>query len=622
MWRQLVKLLVVLLWSMCMVHRGDAQILDAVKYFLKRGEQNILLEKSDDFRTTTSNEFDFIIVGAGTAGCTLAHRLSENPKWRVLLLEAGRQENLLMDIPLLVNFLQLNREVNWGYQPQSSNTSCLAMENNRCNWPRGRVMGGSSVLNYMIFTRGNRRDYDKWAAMGNTGWSYDDVLPYFKKLENSLVPNEETELRGHDGHIAVSEVAWKSPSAEAFVQAALELGLPYVDYNGRRQIGASFLQTSTKDGARVSSNVGYLYPIKDRKNLIIRKMSHVTKVLIDPETKTATGVVYTQKKKQYTVKARKEVIVSAGGINSPQLLMLSGIGPAEHLKKFNIKTLSDLPVGYNLMDHAAPGGLVIKVNVSTLNIKSLNAQGFIDYQSGHGPLTSPGGCESLVFWDLENQSDLDAWPDIELLQIGGAIHAFDVFRKNFGIRDDIWKPLFAPLEKKTVEAFTVFPMVLRPKSRGRILLQSKNPYVYPKIYSNYFTDPEGYDLQVSVNGLKKVVEMLETDALQKIGATLHREPIPTCAHLGFGTDEYWACQARHFTFTIYHYSGTCKMGPAGDETAVVDPRLRVHGVKRLRVVDASIFPEIMAGHPNGPVYMIAEKAADMIKEDWAHHQTA
>lgn len=231
---------------------------------------------------------------------------------------------------------------------------------------------------------------------------------------------------------------------------------------------------------------------------------------------------------------------------------------------------------------------------------------------------SIGGCESLVFWDLENQKDLDAWPDIELLQIGGSIHAFDVFRQNFGLRDDLFQYMFGDLQKKQVEAFTVFPMVLQPRSRGRVLLKSKDPKVYPKIYSNYFTDPEGYDLRVSVNGIKKVIEMLDTDAMRKIDAKLYKRAIPACAHLGFGTDAYWACHTQHFTFTIYHYSGTCKMGPVGDETAVVDPRLRVHGVKRLRVVDASIFPVIMAGHPNGPVYMIAEKAADMIKEDWSY----
>lgn len=617
MWKNIRLHVILLVGLSYLLIESDAQIVTSLKEFLERGERNILLEKVDDTRGFTQNEFDFIIVGAGTAGCTLANRLSENPKWKVLLLEAGRHENLVMDIPLLVNFLQLNRDINWGYQTHSSNGSCLAMKNNRCNWPRGRVMGGSSVLNYMIYTRGNRRDYDNWAAMGNTGWSYDEVLPYFKKLETSRIPHEESELRGHDGPITVSEVEWKSESAKQFVKAAQELGLPYVDYNGKSQIGVSFMQTSTRDGARNSANVGYLYPIKNRKNLIVRKMSLVTKIIIDPVTKTATGVKYAQNGKYYTVKARKEVIVSAGGINSPQLLMLSGIGPVEHLEKMNIKTIADLPVGYNLMDHTAPGGLTIKVNVSTISYDTITAQAFVDFQKGKGPLTSIGGCESLVFWDLENQNDLDAWPDIELFQVGGSIHSFDVFRQNFGLRDDFYQTMYGKLQKNNVQAFSVAPMVLRPKSRGRILLKNKNPYVYPKIYSNYFTDPEGNDLRVSVNGIKKVIEMLDTDAMRKIDAKLDETVIPACAHLGFGTDEYWGCHTRHFTFTIYHYSGTCKMGPVGDESAVVDPRLRVHGINNLRVIDASIFPEIMAGHPNGPTYMIAEKGADMIKEDWA-----
>lgn len=619
MWRELLKLLIVLVWLMRVI---NAQLIGSLEDFLRRGGRNIVLEQVDDFRSSNAaeNEFDFIIVGAGTAGCALANRLSENPKWKVLLLEAGRQENLVMDIPLLVNFLQLNREINWSYQPQSSNNSCLAMHNNRCNWPRGRVMGGSSVLNYMIFTRGNRRDYDNWAALGNTGWSYEEVLPYFKKLEESRIPNEETHLRGHDGHITVSELDWKSTSARQFVKAAEELGLPYLDYNGQQQVGVSFLQTSTRDGARASSNVGYLYPIKNRKNLFIRKEAMVTKIIIDPVTKTATGVKYYQNKKYYTVKARKEVIVSAGAINSPQLLMLSGIGPVEHLQKLNIKTIADLPVGYNLMDHTAPGAITIKVNVSTLSLDDVTTQAFVDFQNGKGPLTSIGGCESLVFWDLDNQEDLDGWPDIELLQVGGSIHSFNVFRRNFGIRDDLFETLFGDLQKNNVQAFSVMPMVLRPKSRGRILLKSTNPFVYPKIYSNYFTDPEGNDLRVSVNGIKKVIEMLDTDAMRKIDAKLHDVPIPACAKYQFGTDDYWKCHSKHFTFTIYHYSGTCKMGPVGDSSAVVDPRLRVHGVNRLRVIDASIFPEIIAGHPNGPVYMIAEKAADMIKEDWGFKQ--
>lgn len=614
-----MKLLNLMIISLVLFTKcSNAQFFSSIMDFFMRGQRHVSLEQIDESKGRQKTEFDFIIVGAGTAGCALANRLTENPNWNVLLLEAGPQENLLMDVPLLVNFLQLNREVNWGYRTQSSNSSCLAMKNNRCNWPRGRVMGGSSVLNYMIYTRGSSRDYDKWAAMGNTGWSFAEVLPYFKKLEDSVVKNSVPGWRGRNGPITVSEVKWKSQSARHFVKAAQEMGLPYVDYNGPSQIGVSYLQASIKSGTRASSNVGYLYPIKNRRNLFIRKLSMVTKVLINPATKTAYGVQYDHNGRSYAVYARKEVILSAGSINTPQLLMLSGIGPADHLRKKKIEPLVNLPVGYNLMDHTAPGAITVKVNVSTLSPETFTTQDFIDLQNGRGPLTSAGGCESIMFLDLEDQKNMNAWPDIELLQIASSIHSFDVFRLNFGLREDLYQTMFGNMQAVNQNAFMVFPMVLRPKSRGRILLKNNNPYTYPKIYANYFTDPEGHDIKVSVKGIKKTIEMLNTDAMRRINARLHDVPIPACAYLGFGTDAYWECHTRHFTFTIYHYSGTCKMGPANDPTAVVDPRLRVYGIQNLRVVDASIIPEIMAGHPNGPVYMIAEKAADMIKQDWSN----
>lgn len=567
---------------------SNGQILSSIMDFLRRGQRHAAIEDLDETKDGKRSQFDFIVVGAGTAGCAVASRLSENPNWKVLLLEAGGQESILMDIPLIVNFLQLNNQVNWGYKTQSSNSSCLAMKNNRCHWPRGRVMGGSSVLNYMIYTRGNRRDYDEWAAMGNEGWSYNEVLHYFMKMEKTVLKNSASYMRGNSGPITVSEVPWKSKSAVHFVKAAKELGIPYVDYNGPTQVGVSYLQTNTRNGVRVSSNVGYLYPFKNRKNLFIRKMSQVTKVLIDPNTKSAYGVEYSKNGRKRTVYATKEVIMSAGAINSPQLLMLSGVGPAEHLEKMNIHPIVDLPVGHNLMDHTAPGALTIKVNVSTLGPNVLGVQDFVDFQNGRGKLTSVGGCESLVFMDLENQKDMDAWPDIELLQIGGSIYSFDVLRDNFNFRDDLINDMFGGLIARQTNAFMVFPMVLRPKSRGRVMLKNTNPFAYPKIYANYFTDPEGHDIRVSVNGIKKLIEMLQTPSMKQINARLHKAPIPACEPFGFGTDEYWACYTRHFTFTIYHYSGTCKMGPANDSTAVVDPRLRVHGINNLRVVDASI----------------------------------
>lgn len=557
--------------------------------FLNQAQWNMAIENIDEIKDDKRKEFDFIVVGAGSAGCAVAARLTENPNWNVLLLEAGPQENLLMDIPGLVPFLQLSSKVNWDYRAESSNSSCLAMKNNRCRWPRGRVMGGSSVLNFMIYTRANKKCYDRWEALGNAGWSYADVLPYFIKSERNFVKSAASHMRGTLGPIPVSEIPWKSEAAQQFVQAAKQLDLPYIDYNGATQIGVSYLQSTTRNGVRVSSNVAYLYPIKHRQNLFIRKMSHVTKILIHPNTNATYGVQYSKNGQIQEVYAAKEVILSAGAINSPQLLMLSGIGPAEHLNEMQIKPIVDLRVGENLMDHTAAGALTIKVNVSTLQTNAMSVQNFIDFQSGNGVFTSTGGCESLVFLNFENQTDMDAWPDIELLQIGGSIYSFNaLFRHNFNLRDELMNSMFGDLIAHKSDAFMVFPMVLRPKSRGRILLKNPNPFTHPKMYSNYFTDPDGYDMRVSVNSIKKLIELLEAPAMKQINARLHKTPVPACAPLGFGTDEYWACYTRYFTFSIYHYSGTCKMGPKNDKTAVVDPRLRVYGVSRLRVVDASI----------------------------------
>lgn len=611
-----MKMLKLILYLSFVVGIAHSQLIQSVIDFLAEGGRNLDLE--NHYYEKQPTEFDFIIVGAGTAGCTLANRLSENPNWTVLLLEAGQHENLFMDIPLVVQFLQRSRDVNWGYRTQSSNTSCLAMNDNRCNWPRGKVMGGSSVLNYMIYTRGNKKDYDNWSKMGATGWSYDEVVPYFKKLEDSHIPNATPGFAGKGGPLTVSEVTWKSDVAKAFVKGSLELGIPYVDYNGPTQIGVSYLQTTTKNGRRMSSNVAYLYPIKHRKNLYIRKLSMVTKILINKSTATAKGVQYVADGKTFTVRARKEVIVSAGAINSPQLLMLSGVGPADHLKDMNIPVISDLPVGYNLMDHTAPGALTFKTNMSTLSPYRISPRDFIDFTLGTGPLGSIGGCESLAFLNLDDpKMDPEGWPDIELLQTVGSLHSASVMKQIFGLKNNLYRTMFGELEDKQQNAFMIYPMVLRPKSKGRIMLKTTNPFTYPLIYSNYFTDP--YDMKVSIAGIKKTLALLETKAFKRINAKLLKKPIPACSHLGFGTDAYWECHTRHFTFTIYHYSGTCKMGAKNDTTAVVDPRLRVKGVKNLRVADASIFPEIMAGHPNSGVYMIAEKAADMIKEDWNYY---
>lgn len=580
--------------------------------FLESGESRLKRELPDQPRLRS--EYDFIIVGAGSAGCAVANRLSENPNWNILLIEAGQSENLLMDIPMMVHYLQAYK-VNWGYKTERSEKFCLAMNNNQCNWPRGKVMGGSSVLNYMVYTRGNEQDYDNWAALGNTGWDFQNVSHYFRKLENNVAPDATPGHHGSGGPITVSGINFKSATADAFVQAGIERKFRYVDYNGPSQVGFSYLQATIENGIRKSTNVAYLYPIAGRKNLHVKKFSHVTKVLIDSEKKVY-GVKFVSHGRTFTVNASKEVILSAGAINTPQILMLSGIGPTKHLKQMGIETIVNSAVGYNLMDHTAPGALTFMVNSTTLKHSHLydfqNIERYVNDLDG--PISSAGGVEAIAFMNTENLNDTDGYPDLELLHLGASVNVDPILKQNFGIRDEVYDEMFANL-RYDGNTFMVFPMVLRPKSRGRIKLQSNNPFAHPLILPNYFSDP--YDVEIAIRGIRLTINLLDTKALKKLNAELLRMPLRGCENVAFNSDDYWECYARHFTFTIYHHCGTAKMGPESDKRAVVDPSLRVYGVQGLRVADASIMPVIVSGHTNAPTIMVGEKAADMIKEAWS-----
>lgn len=520
-----------------------------------------------------------------------------------------------MDLPILANYLQFT-DSNWKYKAMPTGKYCMGMDNGQCNFPRGKVVGGSSVLNYMIYTRGHRKDYDNWAQLGNDGWSYDDILPYFRKVEHFEVDDQyDPKYHGKDGYLSVGYAPYKTKIADALIEAGLQSGLPYVDYNGRSQVGISRIQASLKDGVRHSSSRAYLHPIRGRRNLHLKKQTMVTKLLIDPVTKQADGVEFVTNGRTYTVRASKEVIVSAGAINSPQLLMLSGIGPKKHLNALGIPVVQNLKVGYNLMDHIALGGLtfIIDKPYSVSINKILQREPMAEYFNNHtGPLSIPGGCEVLAFVDLDHPGDPNGHPDIEFLFEAGSIVSDPLLHKDFGVTDELYNQVFKSIEKR--ETFMGFPMLLRPKSRGRIILENKDYRTKPLIFPNYFAFKE--DLDKMVQGAKALLRMMEQPALKKLGLRLHTTPIPQCASLGFGTDEYLGCMARYITLTIYHQSGTCKMGPQSDKKAVVDPRLRVRGMKKLRVIDASIIPVIPAAHTNAIVFMIAEKGADLVKEDW------
>lgn len=409
---------------------------------------------------------------------------------------------------------------------------------------------------------------------------------------------------------------WRTPLSDAFLKAGLETGGQIVDYNGEKQIGYSLIQFTMNNGSRVSASRAFLHPIKQRKNFHISKNTMVTRILIDSRKKKAYGVEFKKGGKKYTVMAKKEVILSAGALNSPHLLMISGIGPKNHLTEKNITTIMDLPVGYNLQDHWALGGLIFVIN-TTDSIRPERVTSFdniIEYYSHKtGPLTAPSGTEALAFIDTKNPNSDDGYPDLELLFVAGSLASQTAFKDAFSIDDLVYEKVYGPIRDK--DTWMVFPMILLPNSRGRIMLKDKNPYHKPMIYANYFSD-NGHDEKVILHGIRKVIELSKTKAFQKYGSKLHDIPLPQCEHYKFNSDEYWFCAMKTITNTIYHHCCTNKMGPIDDPEAVVDSRLRVYGVAGLRVVDASVMPHVPAAHTNAPTMMVAEKAADMIKEDW------
>lgn len=560
-------------------------------------------------------DYDFIVVGAGTAGCVLANRLSENPNWKVLLIEAGPEQNTAMDVPMFVQYLQLSNRINWKYFSERSESEyCLSMNNNQCHLPRGKVMGGSSVLNYMIYTRGNRRDYDGWAALGNDGWSFEDVRPYFQKFENNTTP--EADL-GVGGPVTISYPNFRSQTGTTFLNGLVEMGLQERQYNGEQQGGVSYLQTTTKEGFRVSSSRAYVDPVRKRSNLHISTSSHVTKVIIDPVTKQASGVRVLRDNKIIQITSNKEVILSAGAIGSPQLLMLSGIGPSEQLLSVKIQPIVDLPgVGENLIDHVSPGYFQFTVNITrTSKMEIEDQQSWSTYfKNGSGILGMPGACETIAFFDSKNFTSADAYPDVEFLGISGGMHDARETQTTLALKDKDFNELYESLFASKAKVLAIGLFVLRPRSRGTIRLRDSKASSHPIITPNYYADAE--DLSTIIRGIRLMEQLEQTEAFRQINATLLRTTMEGCKGLEYGSDEYWECYVRHLTFTIYHYSGTCKMGGKDDKLAVVNARLQVRGVKGLRVVDASIMPGLVSGHPNAAVFMIGEKAAAMIKEDW------
>ncbi|XP_055541016.1 glucose dehydrogenase [FAD, quinone]-like [Wyeomyia smithii] len=564
-------------------------------------------------------EYDFIIVGAGAAGCVLANRLSENARWKVLLLEAGPAENEFNNIPVLTTFVQ-NSHYNWADVAEPQNGSCWGMVDQRCSIPHGKGLGGSTMINYMIYNRGNPADFDRWAAMGNPGWSYSDVFPYFLKTERaSLRGLEDSKYHNYDGMVSVEFPPFRTNLARTFIKGAREVGHKKIDYNGKSQLGVSYVQTNTINGMRQTAYRALIEPIlANRPNLHVKANSRVTKVLINPNTKTAYGVTYSTNFRNYDVHASEEVVITAGSINTPQLLMLSGIGPADHLKYIKVPVVQDLPVGQNLVDSVVFNGLTFILNEtghSLLFDSRFQLHSIADYFHGRGPLTIPGGVEAIDFLQT-SRSQPNGSPDIAIVFSTGSLVSDGGLGLRSGkrIKKTLYNKVYGPLETLKNDQWTASVVLLHPKSRGYIKLRNANPYNSPKIYTNYLAEEE--DVETLLEGIKEAVRISKSPAMKRYDARVLGIPLPNCEQYELTDDNYWRCAIRTLSSTAYQQLGTCRMGPVEDLTTVVSAQLRVHGINNLRVADVSVVPTTISGQSAALSYMIGEKAADLIKETW------
>ncbi|KAG6461245.1 hypothetical protein O3G_MSEX012513 [Manduca sexta] len=565
--------------------------------------------------------YDFIVVGAGSAGSVVANRLTEVNDWRVLLVEAGGNPTLGTEIPQLF-YNNLDSPNDWGYKTQPQDGACRNYKSKGCAWPRGKILGGSSSINGMFYVRGNKLDYDEWAAEGNTGWSYDDVLPYFIKSENFMgdITEENAKYHGTDGYYYVNKDTENNMFEDIIIKASVELGLKNLsEIVGAEQMGITRTLTNIKDGKRMSTARAFLSPIKDRKNLHVIKNAVATKILFKPGTNIVSGVLLNQKGKDIVVNVRKELIISSGAINTPQLLLLSGIGPRKHLEDMNIEVKADLPVGENLQDH-----LFVPVFYTKPGDKNLNSMPnilaalaeYILYQTG--PLSDTSPHKVISFF---NTTDPQASsPDIQghYVVFPPSIHnLLDSFWVH-GLSDEVVKK-FHQMNENTF-TMIVYNVLLKPKSIGRILLKSKNPFDHPLIYANYFEHPE--DLETVLRSMKQnTLKLGDTKTFKDAGFKPEWIEIDACKDFDKKTDEFLECIARELTFSLYHPTGTVKMGPDSDKRSVVDVELKVREVEKLRVIDASVMPSIVRGNTNAPTIMIAEKGSDMIKKYWLNQHT-
>ena len=529
-------------------------------------------------------DFDYIIVGAGTSGCLLANRLSADPKNRVLLLEAGGKDNYFwIRVPVGYLFTMNNPRTDWCFSTEAS----TGLNGRSLNYPRGKVLGGCSSINGMIYMRGQARDYDHWRQLGNSGWGWDEALKYFKRSEGHVLG--ENEMHGGNGEWRVEGQRLSWAILDAFRDAAAETGIPNTnDFNTGNNEGCGYFEVNQKQGVRWSAADAFLHPIKSRANLTILTDSHVNKLQF--EGNKVIGVKFWRGNDLFEASVSGEVILASGTIGSPQIMQASGISSGALSQKIGIQNIIELPgVGENLQDHLQMR-LVFKVkNTKTLNLRANSLFGKIGmgleyFLFKRGPMTmAPSQLGGFAKSD-KNKETPNLQYHIQPLsteKLGDPLHPF--------------------------EAFTASVCNLRPESRGHVHIKTEDSREPPKIQPDYLSDPA--DRKVAADAIKLTRKIVSSPAMKKF------EPEEFKPGIEFASDDDLAREAGNIGTTIFHPVGTCKMGPSSDNMAVVDERLKVRGVRGLRVVDASVMPTITSGNTNSPTLMIAEKASEMILED-------
>ncbi|XP_063362186.1 ecdysone oxidase-like [Cydia amplana] len=572
-------------------------------------------------RVSDGTSFDFIIVGSGTAGSLLANRLTQVKHWKVLLIEAGDDPLIESVIPNFSGATHRGPQA-WQYYTEVDETTNRGCVDGRSFWPRGRLLGGTGSINGLLHMRGSPGDYEPWNF--NNDWDWPTIKEYFKKSEKVVDPFilNNPELRkdhGTNGEFIVDQLNFSHVGvAEMLTQGYQEMGLKLLDdLNGDSQMGVGKIRGSNYKGKRVSTATALLNPIRERDNLFLLKNTFAFKIII--KDKTVQGVKVTLSNgSEASFFTNKEVILSAGAVNTPVILMQSGIGPKAHLEELGIALVADLPVGENLQDHVRiPVPVTIdtgaKKRDDTFWLKAA-AQYLLEQTGPHS--TNYDQPNVNAFLSVPGNKPL---PDVQIDHnyfLPNTSYVYTMCTNALSFQNDICQQFSEFNAEKEIIIF--FISLCRPHSKGRIMLRSTNPGDFPKIYSKYFSDE--HDMKIYVSNLKRVLEILSTPIFRKFNAELQRIYFKDCDETVFECDEYWECMARTLTYNVYHPVGTAKMGKVGDPSAVVDSKLRVLGLEGIRVVDASVMPTIPSVNTNAPTMMIAERAADFIKDQYAKTQ--